>query len=368
MTVSNTVLKIASVVVLALSTAACSGAEAEKGPVAPAAIQIGEENIVLVKRDTIVIGPIISGELRAEREATVRAELGGAILQLTVEEGQPVRRGAPIGRIAAGELDDARRSAEIALAAAENQLSVTRREAERTEQLVSAGALAVRDLDVARANVSAIEAQLADARSRLVTIQQQVGDAVIRAPITGIVSDRAVNTGDVVAPGTALVTIIDPSSMRLEAAVPSEELSQLRVGASVQFSVRGYEQSFEGRIQRISPAADPATRQVPIFVQISNPGGRLVSGLYAEGRVVAQSADGLIVAENAIDTAASPPWALRASGGKTEKVTVTLGLRDTRTERVQVTSGLNDGDLLLRGPARGIAPGTRVIAGRPAAR
>jgi membrane fusion protein (multidrug efflux system) len=364
------VARIASGLALALFTAACGGAEAEKDAddTAPVAIQIGQENIVVVQRDTIVIGPIISGELRAEREATVRAELGGAILELTVEEGQPVRRGAPIGRIEAGELDDARRSAEISVKAAENQLSVTRREAERTEQLVAAGALAVRDLDLAQANVTAIEAQLADARSRLVTIQQQVGDAVIRAPITGIVSDRAVNTGDVVTPGTALVSIVDPSSMRLEASVPSEELGQLRLGASVQFSVRGYEQSFEGRIQRISPAADPVTRQVPIFVSISNPGGRLVSGLFAEGRVIAQSADGLVVPENAIDTAASPPWALRASKGQTEKVTVTLGLRDPRTERVQVTSGLNDGDLLLRGPARGIAPGTRVSADRPAPR
>jgi membrane fusion protein (multidrug efflux system) len=362
-------LKAGFVAALALAIAGCGGAGAQKsdGGTAPTAIQIGEENIVIVKRDTIVIGPIISGELKAEREATVRAELGGAILQLTVDEGQPVRRGAPIGRIEAGELDDARRSAEVAVKAVENQLSVARREAGRTAQLVSAGALAVRDLDIATANVTAIEAQLADARSRLVTIQQQVGDAVIRAPITGIVSDRAVNTGDVVTPGTALVTIIDPSSMQLEASVPSEELSQLRVGASVEFSVRGYAQRFEGLIERISPAADPATRQVPIFVSIPNVAGRLVSGLFAEGRVIAQSADGLVVPENGV-AAVAPPWVLRATGGKTEKVMVTLGLRDPRTERVQVTSGLNEGDLVLRGPAQGIAPGTPVIVDRPASR
>lgn len=370
MTAFSAVVTCASVVALGLSIAACGGAEAEKSAdnTAPAVIQIGEENMVIIKRDTIVIGPIISGELRAEREATVRAELGGSILQLTVEEGQPVRRGAPIGRIEAGELDDARRSAELAVKAAENQLGVTRREAERTKQLVSAGALAVRDLDIATANVTANEAQLADARVRLVTIQLQVGDAVIRAPITGIVSDRAVNPGDVVTPGAALVTIIDPSSMRLEASVPSEELRQLRVGASVTFSVRGYDQGFEGLIQRISPAADRVTRQVPIFVSIPNVGGRLVSGLYAEGRVIAQSADGLVVPENAVATTDDRHWALRAAGGKTEKVTVTLGLRDPRTERVQVTSGLSEGDLVLRGPAQGITPGTPVSVDRPRAK
>ena len=82
--------------------------------------------------------------------------------------------------------------------------------------------------------------------------------------------------------------IIDPSSMRLEASVPSEDLSILRVGANVDFTVRGYDRSFTGRIERIAPQADPTTRQVPIYVAIPNPGGRLVAGLFAEGRVVSQ--------------------------------------------------------------------------------
>jgi RND family efflux transporter MFP subunit len=351
-----------------LLAVAC-GAEADKAEArretAPAAVQVGQENIVTVTRGEIITGPIISGELRAEREATVRAELGGSMVEVTVEEGQPVRKGALLGRIEAATLEDVRRSAASAMTSAENQLAVARREAERTEQLVAAGALAARDLDLARSNVTAAEAQLADARSRLVTAQKQLGDAVLRAPINGIVSDRAVNTGDVVSPGTALVTIIDPSSMRLEAAVPSEELAALRVGAAVQFSVRGYEQPFTGRIERISPQADPVTRQVPIFVAIPNTGGRLVAGLFAEGRVVSSSATGLIVPENAVNTSEGTPWVLRVADGKTEKVEVKIGLHDLRTERVEIVSGVNEGDILLRGAAQGITPGTPVSVSVP---
>jgi membrane fusion protein, multidrug efflux system len=352
---------------LCLAGAACGSTEAERADAAkqnaPAAVQVGPENVVVAKRDTIVSGPIISGELRPEREATVRAELGGSVLQVSVQEGEPVKQGAVIGRIEAPTLEDARRSAASTVQAAENQLAVARREAERTEELVEAGALAVRDLDVAKANVTAAAAQLADARSRLSTAQKQLGDAIIRAPITGILSDRAVNSGDVVTTGTALFTIIDPSSMRLEASVPSEELASLRVGAPVQFTVRGYDQSFEGRIERISPAADPTTRQVPIFVAIPNVGGRLVAGLYAEGRVVSESASGLVVPANAVNTSGDRAWVLRVTGGKAEKVEVTLGLRDERTERVQIAGGVNEGDVLLRGAAQGITPGTPVNLG-----
>ena len=352
---------IASVCILlsALGLAGCS-TEAEHAPDAPAAVRIGNENVVTVTRDTLIVGPIVSGELRAEREATVRAEIGGSMTQVAAEEGQAVRRGALLGRIETRTLDDARQSAASAVRSAENQVAVTRREMERTEPRVAAGARAARDLDVARNNMSAAEAQLADARSRLASAERQLGDTVLRAPLDGIVSRRFVNTGDVVSVGTELFTIIDPSSMRLEASVPSDDLSFLRIGAPVEFAVRGYEQRFTGRIERIAPQADPTTRQVPIFVAIPNVGGRLVAGLFAEGRVLSESAEGLVVPANAVNTADASAWVLRVTGGKTERVSVQLGLRDARTERVQIVSGVNEGDLVLRGAAQGITPGTPV--------
>jgi membrane fusion protein (multidrug efflux system) len=334
--------------------------EAEKAPEAAAAVRIGAENVITVKRDTLVVGPIISGELRAEREANVRAEIGGSMTQVAAEEGQAVRRGALLGRIEMRTLDDQRQSAMSTVRSAENQLAVARREVERTEALVKAGAVAARDLDNARNSVTAAEAQLADAKSRLASAERLLGDTVLRAPIDGIVSRRAVNAGDVVAVGTELFTIIDPSSMRLEASVPSDDLSFLQPGAVVEFTVRGYEQPFQGKIERIAPQADPTTRQVPIFVAIPNVGGRLVAGLFAEGRVVSQSAEGLVVPSNAVNTSEASPWVLRVAGDKTERVAVTLGLQDPRTERVQVASGLNEGDVLLRGAAQGITPGTPV--------
>ena len=354
------------VALAAVLAAACGTTEAEKAPVAAApAVQIGAENVVTVEKGTIVVGPILTGELRPQREAKIRAELGGSMLEVLVEEGQVVMRGALLGRIETRTLDDARQSAASAVRNAENQLAVARREVERTEKLVNAGAIAARDLDLVKSNVSAVEAQLADAKARLASAERQLGDAVIRAPIGGIVSMREVNVGDVVSSGTELFTVIDPSSMRLEAAVPSEDLSQLRVGAAVEFTVRGYDQTFAGRIERIAPQADPTTRQVPLFVTIPNVGGRLVAGLFAEGRVVAQSASGVIVPVNAVNTSAQAPWVLRVTNGKTERVDVTLGLRDPRTERTLVASGLAEGDTLLRGASQGITPGTSVqLSGR----
>lgn len=355
------VLGIGVVVLAGSVLAGCGGEpEAPAAAAAPAAVQIGQENVVKVESGRIVTGPIISGELRPAREATVRAELGGSMTAVLVEEGQLTKQGAVIGRIETRTLDDVRQSAASAVRSAESQLALAQREVARTEQLVKAGALAARDLDLAHANVATVEAQVADAKSRLAAAERQLGDAVIRAPLTGVVSSREVNRGDVVSSGTALFTVIDPSSMRLEASVPSDDLSALRVGAKVEFTVRGYDQTFTGTIERIAPQADAATRQVPIYVAIPNVGGRLVAGLYAEGRVVSDSASGLVVPAAAINTAGAEPWALRVTGGKTERVAVKLGLRDPRTERVHVVSGLSERDTLLRGASQGIPPGTTV--------
>ena len=338
-------------------------AEAEKSPasVPPAAVQVGTENVVSVESGTVVVGPIVSGELKPEREAKLRAEVGGSMLDVSVLEAQAVTKGAVLGRVETRTLEDARLSAASAVRSAENQLAVARREAERTEKLAGAGALATRDVDVAHNTVAASEAQVADAKSRLAAAERSLGDTMIRAPFTGIVSKRSVNVGDVVSSGTELFTIIDPSSMRLEGSVPSDDLRTLRVGAVVEFTVRGYDKPFQGHIERIAPQADAATRQVPIYVSIPNEGGRLLAGLFAEGRVVSQSATGLVVPLNAVNTAdPSMPWVLRVAGGKAERVNVSLGLRDPRSERVQIASGLSQGDTLLRGAAQGITPGTRV--------
>ena len=350
------------VVVLAAAILAGCGGQPEEpaAAAAPAIVQVGQENVVTVEAGRIVTGPIVSGELRPAREATVRAELGGSMTAVLVEEGELTKQGAVIGRIETRTLDDVRQSAASAVRSAESQLALAQREVARTEQLVKAGAIAARDLDLARANVATVEAQVADAKSRLAAAERQLGDAVIRAPLTGVVSDRSVNRGDVVSPGTALFTIIDPSSMRLEASVPSDDLTALRVGAKVEFTVRGYDQTFTGTIERIAPQADAATRQVPIYVAIPNVGGRLVSGLYAEGRVVSQSESGLVVPIAAVHTDGAEPWALRITDGKTERVAVALGLRDPRTEQVHVVSGLDKGDTLLRGASQGIPPGTAV--------
>jgi len=218
-----------------------------------------------------------------------------------------------------------------------------------------------RDLEAARTQLAQAQASLAGAQSTRASAAKQLGNTEVRSPITGIVATRPVSAGDIVQSGGALFTVVDPHSMRLEANVPAEQLGQLHVGSTVTFTVNGYPgRNFTGTVQRIAPAADPATRQVPVVVTIPNAEGTLVAGLFAQGRVESSVRQGIQVPASAVDERGVAPTVLRLKGGKAERVPVQTGPRDPETETVEILGGLSAGDTVLVGPAVGTAPGTPV--------
>jgi RND family efflux transporter MFP subunit len=252
-------------------------------------------------------------------------------------------------------------SARSALSAAEVEAASAEREEERAAALAAAGAISDRDLDQAKRMNTVAKAQLADAKSRLALAQKQVDATRILAPFAGVISERTVTAGDLVQPGNALFTVIDPSSMRLEASLPAQELSEVKVGSRVSFSVSGYSGGgFSGRITRISPAADRVTGQIRILASIPNPGRTLVSGLFAEGRVATHSESALLVPVAAVDLTGLVPSVTRMKDGRAQKVDVQTGLRDAATEMIQIVSGVAAGDTLLLGAAQGLPSGAPV--------
>ena len=362
---ATTVRGAALLAAASLALAGCKrdgGADAAE---APPVITVGPENVTVVQRDTLQTGPAVSGTLAPEQQANVRAELSGTVLRTAAEAGERVARGALLAQIDDASVRDQVLSARTGVASAENAYQVAQRELQRSQTLLTAGAIAERDVEAAQRASEAARAQLAAARAQLAAANKQQDATRVTAPFSGIVSQRSVNAGDVVTPGTALFTIVEPSSMRFEASVPAEQLADVRVGAPVRFIVTGYpERSFQGRITRVNPVADPATRQVRILVSVPNTGGRLVGGLFAEGNVASTSTIGLVVPDAAVDQRGVTPSVYRLSGGRVEQVPVTLGLRDAKSERVLVTGGIAAGDTLLTGAAQGITPGSSVVVGQ----
>lgn len=347
-----------------VALAACGDKEAANGEgatVADPAMLVGPENVAVVASEMISSGPSVSGALAAEREATVRAEVAGPILSVHADEGSRVARGALLARIDDRTAQEGLLSARSGVNTAQSNLNLAQRELDRFTKLKEVGAIADREFESVSLAFEGAQTQLADAKARLALMQKQVDDAQVRSPISGIVSARQINAGDVASPGTAMFTVVDPSSMRLEGAVPAAQLSAVKVGAPVQFTVSGYpDRAFVGKISRISPEADASTGQVRIVVTIPNARGGLVGGLFADGRVQAERRTAPVIHTAAVDTKGLRPWVLRLKGGKAERVEVELGLQDEETEKYEVLAGISVGDTLLVGAAQGISAGTPV--------
>ena len=350
----------------ALSVGACNKNNASAEPAKTETMLVGPENVTVVRAEQIRTGPALSGSLAPERSATIRSEMSGAVLQTYAEAGQRVSAGQPLAQLDAAVLRDQQLSARGAVTTAQSSYDIAQRELSRSTALEKAGAIAERDLERARNALIAAQGQLATARAQLANITKQLDKASVQAPFTGVVAQRQANAGDVVSPGTALFTVVDPGSMQLEASVPADALAQVRVGMPVEFKVNGYpDRTFSGRITRVNPTADPATRQVHIVASIPNAGNTLVGGLFAEGRVSSESRTAPMVPFGAVDERGLRPTVMRLKNGKIEKVSVATGIRDAAAETVEIISGLVPGDTLLLGAARGISPGTPVRVSAP---
>lgn len=364
-TITRRTASLALLATALVGTACSKDKEAAAANTAPVAQNIGPENIAVARTDTLRSGPAISGTLTADREARIRAEMSGAVLATNVEQGERVSAGTVLGRIDDASVRDAAISARSAVAQATVAAEQAARELQRSKTLAAAGAIAERDVEGAdRASLGA-QAQLADAKARLSSAEKMLRNTVIRSPFAGVVSERAVSPGDIVSPGSAMFTVIDPRSLRVEASVPTTSLADVRVGAPVLFTVNGSDRVLEGKVTRVSPMVDPQTKQVRLLASVPNSAGVLVAGLFVEGRVASQKRVGVLVPESAVDQTGIVPTLMRLKGGKVEKVEVQLGVRDEAAAAFEVTSGVASGDTVLLGAARGISIGSSVVVSAP---
>lgn len=359
-------LTVVAVVLAASALAACRGADTGKAATTPAAMIVGPENIAVVAAQQIRSGPAISGTLQPEDQANVRAEVGGTVLSTAAEQGQRVSKGDVLARIDDSALREAQLSAQAAVTTAQNTVDIDKRQLDRNQTLLKAGAIAQRDLELVQNQYSAAQAQLANAQAQLANAQKQLSKATIAAPISGIVSARQVSAGDVVQSGSALYTVVSPTTMRLEASVPADQLSSIRVGIPVDFTVNGYpNRQFTGHITRINPVADPTTRQVRIIVSLPNENGVLVGGLFADGHVASEVRNAPVVPIAAVDERGLRPFVMRVKNGVVTKTEVDLGIRDAATETVEIKNGVQPGDTILLGAARGISEKTPIKVSAP---
>lgn len=322
-----------------------------------------------VTRTTIEDGVALTGDLNPIETVDVHARIEGDLVGVYVREGQQIAAGQLLARFEASEQESARKSAEADRIAAQSDLSNAQWTLEQNAQLFKAGAIAEQVYKMSEQAVASARARLAAADARLRAMGNQERDTRVLSPTTGIVSKRLVEDGEHVAKGAPLFTVVRNNVLELAAAVPARQSTTLRVGQVVHFVADG--RRFDGKVARLSPTIDPATRALTVYVQIPNPGGLLRGGTFATGRVVSRTlTDVLAVPTSALrqSVAEGKPFVYRIDGRTINVAPVQIGAVDDKRGLAQVTDGLQSGDRVVVGNVGALGRGMQVtIAGQEAA-
>ena len=364
------------------ATAACGGGEGENGNQAQAAqrgpngagggggpgpgggggpsVALSTEDVATARRAPIEESVPLTGDLRPIETVDVRARIEGDIIGVYVREGANVREGQLLAQFEAGDQESARQSALASRASAQSALSTAQWNLDQSRELLKAGAVPEIDVRTAEQAVASARAQLAAAEAQLRATSTESRDTRVVAPTYGVVERRLVESGEHVTRGTPLFTVVRTDALELAATVPARYASQVRTGMVTRFTADG--RSIEGRVVRVSPTIDPATRSITVYVQVPNPGGSLKGGTFVSGRIVGRTvAEALVIPTPAIrQSEDGSPFVYAIEDETVTQKPVQVGLVDDGTGFAEILSGLEEGDRVIVGNVGTLGRGMQV--------
>lgn len=331
---------------------------------AAAMIELADSDVAPAKLQEITQGLPFSGTLKAVNSAIVKARVAGELQALTVREGDTVTAGQVLARIDAVEyqsrLQQAQQQADAALA----QVDIAQRQFANNKALVDQGFISKTALDTSLANLQGAQATHKAALAAADIARKSLGDTVLRAPIAGQVSQRLAQPGERVPVDARILEIVDVRKLELEATLAAIDTAGLQAGQTAKLRVEGAGVPVMARLARINPSAQTGNRSVLIYLSIEQPPGQAMSlrqGLFAEGTLSTGSTRLLAVPVSSVRTDQVLPFVQLVVQGKVQHQSVVPGLRGmVDTEAMVAVKGLSEGDVVIKGSAGLLRPGSTV--------
>lgn len=349
------------------------GSGAGGGPVG-GGVRVTPVETALVRQDVIREQISLVGSLKPKEQVEIVPRITGRVEQLTVDVGDRVQEGQVIARLEDEELAQQVLRAEASLGVAE--ATIAQREAElrnavaeerRAGQLISEGLLSVQAQETVQTRARVVESQLKLAQAQVRQAEAELQELRIRlrqtdviSPLTGWVARRYVHPGALVNPSTPIVNVLMLSSMVTQVRVPEHQFARLRVGNRAVVSIDAFQGTpFEGRVARISPLLDPATRSGSVEIEIPNPGGLLKAEMSARIQMdLGIEREVLLVPRDALLMRGSQSGVVVLDDDTARFQQIQTGV--TTDQGVEVLDGLAAGATVVTRGAQGLRDGDRV--------
>jgi len=331
---------IAGSVAMRVAKKAQEGRDADKG--APVTLEFAPADLTAVEATPLNRFLPVSGTMQPVRQATVKAKVSGDVRQITVRDGDAVQAGQVLVRVDTADLDARLIERQGQLESAKAQLALAEKTLATNQKLLKQNFISQNAFDSSESSLNVTKGSVMSAEAQVRLAQNALKDAVITAPLSGIVAKRHVQPGEKVAFDTPLVTVVDLREIELQAMVPAVDIPELKPGMTADLTVDGFgDRRFTGRIERINPATEAGTRAILVFVGIPNPNNELRGGMFATGRIaLAASAPVLSLPAGAVRSEAGQTFVWAIEDGKLVKRMIVTGRRDDESGRIEVKTAL----------------------------
>jgi RND family efflux transporter MFP subunit len=363
-----------AIIVLALLAAAAAAwrwyssrtAADQSAPVAPAtdhrskaaprALEFAPAELFTVNLGRIARTIPITGTLSATQQTVVKSRVAGDILDISAREGSAVKIGQLIARIDPTDFELRVRERQANVRSAEAQLEQAQRTLENNRALLAKNFISQNAFDNSLSASDVAKAALESARAQLEQARKALADTHVMSPMAGQIAQRFAQPGEKVSPDSRIVSIIDLSSMEIEAAVPASEVGLVRIGQTVKLRIEGLDTEQTGQVLRINPSTQPGTRSVLIYVGMQQRDNRVRAGLFAQGTLSIDEKSGVIVV---------PVAAIRELAGRRVIYAIDNGLvveREVKTGVVDETAIAPNGAVGAAEIVAGLKAGDRIVA------
>ena len=317
---------------------------------------------------------ILTGALKAKDQVDVTPKATGRLTQIKVDTGHSVAKGALLAVIEDAEIQQqvARAGASIAVGTAgvaqrQAELKNAQAELDRNQRLLDSGLISRQQFEAAQTRYEVTKSQLdlavatrrqAEAEQRELKIQQ--GQTRVYAPMAGAVAKRHVNVGAMVNPSVPIVTVVSLGTMVIQANAAERDIARIRQGITATVTLDSLPgQQYQGRVMRISPLLDPATRNGIIEIEIDNRGGALKGEMFARAELnLTSTRETILIPRDALVYRGEQPGVYMIDNDVARFRNVETGL--TEGEKVEVINGLKEGETVVTRGTNLLKDGDRV--------
>lgn len=334
---------------LCLLLSACQKQDEPTSPTSSTAkIELIAEDLVQFQEGPSTQRTAFTGTIRGVNQSSIQAQVTATATAVSVQVGQTVQKGQVLVRL--NNQDNAARlaQAQANLASTQAQAHLAKSMVQRKKRLLDQGFISKVEYEQSLVDY---QAQLENVRAQQANVdiaEKADRDGTILSPISGVITQRQVEPGQTVSAGQTLFEIIDPSHLEIQAKIPSDLQAALSLGEKIEYRLQGNPQKRTAKLTRISPVADPASRQIEFFAQPIESINSLSIGTFVEGDILgSQSITGQIIPLDTIQDIQNTPYVWVIRHNKIERRPIKV-LEQRYSNNSAVVQGLQTGDSISR--------------------